>query len=198
MADDLIDVIRSHLGSDHARGCEGRSYSCTCGHDFSTDTIIRAAHDEIERLRKEKTMDILDRVKEMPSSLNDACRTIEMMADEIELLRAQLAKAEQQPGLYAQRIFQLEQQLANGSAEVQILRDALMNPHPEQEPDNVRLHREKCDALDKLWESQRQLASAKKVLDEIVAIGDKITDLKNEHGIRMGNIAHAAARSITS
>jgi len=32
--------------------------------------------------------DILDAAKEMPSSLNDACRTIEVMADEIASLRA--------------------------------------------------------------------------------------------------------------
>ena len=34
--------------------------------------------------------DILDAAKEMPSSLNDACRTIEVMADEITRLRAAL------------------------------------------------------------------------------------------------------------
>lgn len=30
--------------ADHAKGCEGRSYSCTCGYDASKDA-------EIERLR---------------------------------------------------------------------------------------------------------------------------------------------------
>lgn len=37
--------------------------------------------------------DLLERAKQMPSSLNDACRTIDLMAAEIERLREQLAKA---------------------------------------------------------------------------------------------------------
>lgn len=32
--------------------------------------------------------DLVERAKEMPSSLNDACRTIEVLCDEIDRLRA--------------------------------------------------------------------------------------------------------------
>jgi hypothetical protein len=37
-----------------------------------------------------------------------------------------------------------------------ILRDMLLNPNPDDEPDNIRLHREKCDALEKLLAAQRE------------------------------------------
>lgn len=38
--------------------------------------------------------DLLARAKEMPSSLNNACRTIELMADEIGALKARVAELE--------------------------------------------------------------------------------------------------------
>lgn len=37
--------------TDHARGCEGRSYTCTCGYDAERDAAIAALKGEIERLR---------------------------------------------------------------------------------------------------------------------------------------------------
>jgi len=92
--------------------------------------------------------DILDRAKgKMPSSLNDACRTIEMMADEI----ADLKKAHQillaLIGNRDKDVDDLRAQLTHATNEILVIRDVLMNPHPDQEPDNLRLHREKCDAL---------------------------------------------------
>lgn len=27
--------------SDHERGCQGREYTCTCGHDKETDALIK-------------------------------------------------------------------------------------------------------------------------------------------------------------
>ena len=37
---------------DHARGCEGRTYSCTCGYDDARDNLIETQAREIERLRE--------------------------------------------------------------------------------------------------------------------------------------------------
>lgn len=56
-------------------------------------------------------------------------------------------------------------------------------------------------ALTPLPAAQTGMREAISALEEIADIGCKITDLKNEYGIRMGNIAHAAAlalRSLTS
>lgn len=49
--DDVIDVLKNHLGSDHTRGCQGRCYSCTCGYDTATETILARAETEIASLR---------------------------------------------------------------------------------------------------------------------------------------------------
>jgi hypothetical protein len=35
---------------DHDRGCEGRTYTCTCGYDDRTDATIAALKAQIERL----------------------------------------------------------------------------------------------------------------------------------------------------
>ena len=35
---------------DHARGCEGRNYTCTCGHDDRLAARITALSAEVERL----------------------------------------------------------------------------------------------------------------------------------------------------
>lgn len=37
---------------DHARGCEGRNYSCTCGYDDATADHIEALEGKVERLRE--------------------------------------------------------------------------------------------------------------------------------------------------
>lgn len=39
--------------TDHARGCEGRSYTCTCGYDAERDAALTALREENERLRTE-------------------------------------------------------------------------------------------------------------------------------------------------
>ena len=37
---------------DHAKGCEGRNYTCTCGHDAERDRLVAAAPDLLEALRE--------------------------------------------------------------------------------------------------------------------------------------------------
>lgn len=44
--------------------------------------------------------------------------------------------------------------------EVAICRDMLLNPDPDSEPDVVRLHREKCDALDRAFTAESAVAAA--------------------------------------
>jgi hypothetical protein len=39
--------------SDHKRGCSGREYTCTCGHDDTITDTIEAQAAEIERLKVE-------------------------------------------------------------------------------------------------------------------------------------------------
>jgi len=51
---DIVGRLRDLLESDHERGCEGRTYSCACGHDNRIERALHEAADEIERLRKEK------------------------------------------------------------------------------------------------------------------------------------------------
>jgi len=38
--------------SDHERGCSGREYTCTCGHDDTITDTIEAQAAEIKRLRE--------------------------------------------------------------------------------------------------------------------------------------------------
>lgn len=39
--------------TDHERGCEGRSYTCTCGYDAERDAALTALREECERLKRE-------------------------------------------------------------------------------------------------------------------------------------------------
>lgn len=39
----LADELRSHINHDHARGCEGRSYACSCRYDESTEGLLERA-----------------------------------------------------------------------------------------------------------------------------------------------------------
>jgi hypothetical protein len=48
---DIVERLRVHAKNDHVRGCEGRTYSCSCGYDEKTEPLLDAAADEIERLR---------------------------------------------------------------------------------------------------------------------------------------------------
>ena len=47
---DMTDEAKALV--DHARGCEGRTYSCTCGYDDARDDRIETQAREIERLRE--------------------------------------------------------------------------------------------------------------------------------------------------
>ena len=38
--------------SDHQRGCEGRTYTCTCGYDAALEARAEAAEAQMARLRK--------------------------------------------------------------------------------------------------------------------------------------------------
>jgi hypothetical protein len=40
---------------DHARGCAGREYACTCGYDDRLAAEIRRLRAEVEQLRTELT-----------------------------------------------------------------------------------------------------------------------------------------------
>ena len=58
-------------------------------------------------------------------------------------------------------IERLRLQLAQANKEIGILRDMLLNPDPNSEPDVIRLHREKCDMYDRAIAAELQLAKAK-------------------------------------
>ena len=68
-----------------------------CGWDWSSNNDDDAVRDvyALQKIVAALTdkRDIIDAAKEMPSSLNDACRTIEMLCDEVARLRARLASA---------------------------------------------------------------------------------------------------------
>lgn len=53
--------------------------------------------------------------------------------------------------------------------EVSICRDIIVNPDPDSEPDAVRLHREKCDALDRALAAESSLSEAVKAAYEDAA-----------------------------
>jgi hypothetical protein len=46
----LIKRLREVVASGHARGCQGRTYTCDCGHDLVIEGLLEVAADEIEKL----------------------------------------------------------------------------------------------------------------------------------------------------
>jgi hypothetical protein len=48
---DIVERLRKYVWEDHERGCQGRSYDCSCGHDRKGELLLEAAADEITRLR---------------------------------------------------------------------------------------------------------------------------------------------------
>jgi hypothetical protein len=42
--------------SDHARGCEGRNYTCTCGHDASSTALVERLTKALEKIAVETTI----------------------------------------------------------------------------------------------------------------------------------------------
>lgn len=53
MTDNLRERLRDiYANDDHARGCEGRTYSCSCGFDDRTFQTAEEAESEITRLQQ--------------------------------------------------------------------------------------------------------------------------------------------------
>lgn len=50
---DLCERLQKLVSDDHQRGCEGRTYSCSCGYDDLKDKALVKAAAEIARLRAE-------------------------------------------------------------------------------------------------------------------------------------------------
>lgn len=69
----------------------------------------------------------------------------------------------------AEQIERLNSRVIELLRENAVLLDMLLSPNPDSEPDNARLHREKCDALTKLWAAQRDLHDARSQLVKVQA-----------------------------
>jgi hypothetical protein len=66
---DIVERLHGQLSGDHKRGCQGRCYSCECGYDTSTESLMAEAADEIEQLRKALDS-ILSECDEAPTDNN--------------------------------------------------------------------------------------------------------------------------------
>jgi hypothetical protein len=53
---DIVERLREQIRTDHARGCQGRQYTCDCGYDLKTEGLLELAANEIERLQAEWTI----------------------------------------------------------------------------------------------------------------------------------------------
>lgn len=60
-----------------------------------------------------------------------------------------------------------------------IVRDMLLNPNPDQEPDNVRLHREKCDAIDRAFKAEQERDALQARVKELEAERDEARKAAN-------------------
>ena len=73
---------------DHARSCEGRSYTCTCGYDAQRDEALQALEEENERLRetvKDRERKIENRIVqigELYARLEEAAKVAERFETE--------------------------------------------------------------------------------------------------------------------
>ena len=56
--------------SDHARGCQGREYTCTCGYDDQQEALIRelmdGRHRDLDKMREMKAL-----IRELLAALTD-------------------------------------------------------------------------------------------------------------------------------
>lgn len=56
----------THLGDDHARGCQGREYTCTCGYDAQKESelveALRQRDEAREALKATITREMVDRL----------------------------------------------------------------------------------------------------------------------------------------
>lgn len=50
---DLVERLRNISRGDHERGCNGRSYTCTCAYDETSWKTAEEAAAELDRLRRE-------------------------------------------------------------------------------------------------------------------------------------------------
>lgn len=86
---DVTERMRAMVTTqDHERGCDGRMYTCTCGHDARIDATIAEAADEIERLRA-----ALRRLCSAADAMADICNSgiCEEATEEAEKLLARAA-----------------------------------------------------------------------------------------------------------
>jgi len=54
-AEARLQSLGELAGEDHKRGCEGREYTCTCGHDEKIDSALRRASEAYRSVEKAKT-----------------------------------------------------------------------------------------------------------------------------------------------
>ena len=87
--------------------------------------------------------DLLERAKQMPSSLNDACRTIELMGAEIERLREQLETGRSSFGEAMKENDKLREQLASAR---EVLNEIFRYSHDHHIYERALRARNKIDA----------------------------------------------------
>ena len=78
--------------------------------------------------------------------------------------------------------------------ENEALKAVLLNPHPDQEPDNIRLHREKCDALDKATRLERENEALWKVMESIEYASRKDSLTERE---RLDSVRHVVLSALS-
>ena len=78
-------------------------------------------------------------------TLDEAATQLDSLLKEREALQARVKELEEENG---------------------ILRDMLLNPDPDIEPDNLRLHREKCDAIDRALVAESRALRLQQERDE--------------------------------
>ena len=71
---DLCERLQKLVSDDHQRGCEGRTYSCSCGYDDLKDKALVKAAAEIARLRAE--------LEEARGLILDLCDELEPYVEE--------------------------------------------------------------------------------------------------------------------
>jgi hypothetical protein len=78
--------------------------------------------------------------------------------------------------IWLERVGKAEGETAWLQKENAALREMVLNPDPDMEPDNIRLHREKCDALEKLWAALRERDALRASWDEECAENAKLRE----------------------
>ncbi len=47
----MVEKTQTTLEKDHIRGCRGREYTCSCGHDEAKDTELRKMREALNAIR---------------------------------------------------------------------------------------------------------------------------------------------------